>query len=562
MNTRIKKFNIRLLKPNFTIDTSLKKTKKYKNTNGIPSDNAQEIKFEKKELNDNLIAYIEEAPQHETEPWWKNYLGIDISMKQKFAPSCLLFVTLKDEKRILAYSFGYGHTLLKSEALEDNFGLNVTLNIIDGEKLKSLCISSPSENTKQKLETSSIFTDLNSYDFSENKDFIEKLSGAIKEEYKDWFSSSTGKDSLSIKTKIQKDELVDFSKKLLKRFESEDYKKDDYLKNINKVGKATSSEETQLFNKLLARLQQRDFQNVFLADYEIIQDFYSYKLGKTEVYNLDTDIFEKETFLQNNPKKNPISVLDKTIKVKTSEDDTHPITWPIKKCLVAEEILDKKNSKGENKKKFFLSKGKWYFIEKEYLEEIEENIKNFEIKNPLGDYLDKYNTETKIKKDGKSITEKCEGLYNLINSNEEGNFLFDKKTVPIKGKEIELCDIYNKEKNIFFHIKRKNHSASLSHLWNQGLVSEQIATIEESSKTTSEKPLHAKFKSITNFDLKPERKIYFGIVSNSKKLPIFSEISFMNTIYVLKAMSCKEENIKYFYIEDLTKEKLPTKPLS
>ncbi|MCT4575560.1 MAG: TIGR04141 family sporadically distributed protein [Alphaproteobacteria bacterium] len=542
------RFSVRLLKRNWTIKGSLK-SHRARDVDGKKVQ--QKINLQLILDNDKMEAYLDQNDSYSYSPWWVGFLGVSglESVKSRAIPSCILFLKLKNG-RVLAYSFGNGYNLLRTESIEESFGLNVTLNVIDGEEIKSLNIYSPSDNTKQKQEVSSILTKVNNFDFNDSKDLVEKLSGIIKEKYKKYFFAPTGKDSLSIKSDVGLEQLEEISEVLFKRFESEDYKKDDNLKDINKISKATDLERDELYKKLFGKINDGDFSNIFLADYEVVnpENFYTYQFGRKKFHNLDIGEFKEVDFSDN-------KIFDRKILVKKCEDDSYPLKWSLKKCLVADgEIKDDRGTV----KKFFLSKGIWYHVEDDFISEVEEKIKKYKLEdiNKLG--LSVYKKDYKNKKvvgkkqDGSDLEEYGEGLYNFENTDGVNKFLFDKKTIRIKNNPLEICDIYDKNENIFFHIKRKNSSSSLSHLWNQGLVSERVAKVESSS-CEEEKKYHGKFEEICGCSLPNNRKVYFGIISNSKDLPIFSKISFMEHVYNFKSMGCDEKNIKYFYINDENK---------
>lgn len=532
------KLSVRMLKEGINIDDALKQKRKVNNIE-------QKINLTKIIDENGITAYLDDDV-YTSQPWWVKYLDLNTEVTVTSTPSCILFYTDTNSNRILVYTFGNGHNILKSDVCEEDFGLQVTLNVLDGSKIKSIILSSPADHTKQKQEISSILSSVQDYDFNATKDLIEKLSGQIKDNYKDIFFAPTGRSSLSLKTKIEKSEIANLSIQLIKEYKSEEYKKDIFLSSINNIKKATKTEQILLDEQLLTRLQNKNFDNVYLADYEIInpEEFYAYKFGRKTFFNLDIYELKDEDF--NSP-----TILNRKIKIlkepplqnddasdkNTENDDVDEgyIAWSLKKCLVAEAEL--------NNHVFYLSKGIWYRIEDTFLQDVNEKIKKFKCENNfLGNYFKSYNQCEII--DGKS--EKCEGLYNIKNTT--GNRkLFDKKLINYEKGRIEICDIFDPRDNIFFHIKMKNSSSSLSHLWNQGVVSERLANISKSEDTEYKK----KFNEIAQSDIPMNRKIYFGIISDSEDLPIFSKITFLDAVSLLKGMGCPEDNIKYFYIKEV-----------
>lgn len=213
---KARKFSVRLLKPEISFDDACK-------------DDANLILISQ---DDTYTVYITQETQNV--PWWKNYLEIPSHLVNQSNSAIL---TVKANNRIFVYTFGFAHNKLKQECFEENFGFLVTINSIDGNKLKSIDAYTPASNTKQKRVVSSILSNIYEYDFNDNQDLVQKLSGVIKDEYKELFTNPTGADALSINSKSIKSELKNISEKLLERFFSQDYTNDPYLKNINKIKK-------------------------------------------------------------------------------------------------------------------------------------------------------------------------------------------------------------------------------------------------------------------------------------------------------------------------------------
>ena len=345
--TKSRKLSVRLLKENLSFQDSYKDD--FNNLQPISQDQTFGV---------YLISGTKNAP------WWKDYLGIQNELLNTTNSAIL---TVNTSGRIFVYTFGFAHNKLRSECFEENFGFLVTLNSLDGQKLKSIDAYSPASNTKQKRVVSSILSNIYEYDFNDNEDLIQRISGVIKEEFKELFTNPTGTDSLSINSKSTKEELKNISDKLLERFLSKDYLNDPNLKNINKISKATQTNVTQVNSILLDKLNHRDYSDIYMADLEILDpsDFYAYKFGDNIFYdlcienlNLDQDLsIEKLNSMR--------------ISVLRDMDDHNPIQWNLYKCLV----FDHEN--------FFLSKGTVYEIGRDFLTVVNNFLVDFKANNYL-----------------------------------------------------------------------------------------------------------------------------------------------------------------------------------
>lgn len=483
-----RRFNVRLLKKGKTLNDAYKDA-----LTSIFSDNVYGV-------------YL--IPENKHAPWWKDYLEIPDNILNKSNSAIL---TVNTDERTLVYTFGFAHTKLNQDFFEEKFGFLVTINSIDSTKLKSIDAYSPANNTKQKRFVSSTLSNIYEYDFNDSQDLIQKLSGVIKDDYKDWFRNPTGSDSLSINLKSSKTELKEISVKLLDRFFSDDYKKDPYLKNINKIKKANINQRDELNNILIDKLNRQDFSDIYMADFEILdfENFFSYQFKN----NKFSDLSIENLNLGNNLTLEELKTLK--IEVLKTEDDPHPIKWSLYKCLV----FDHNNT--------FLSKGTVYEVKQDFLDDVDQFLETYKTLNLLQNAL---STET----EGQYNERMCKDNNQLV--------LLDKKCPNIEGyNRIEICDIYNKSNNQFIHIKRAESSSTLSHLWNQGIVSEELAN--------SKNPRYLeKFQEETQTNFPEKHQICYGIIKKTEQLPIFSRISLYHNIKILKGMGKGDNNIKYFYI--------------
>ncbi|MEF2175434.1 MAG: DUF6119 family protein, partial [Candidatus Absconditabacteria bacterium] len=142
--------------------------------------------------------------------------------------------------------------------------------------------------------------------------------------------------------------------------------------------------------------------------------------------------------------------------------------------------------------------------------------------------------ENHIEINSKGVKQKSEGAYNQHLAKSIGGILFDKNNfnnLPGYSK-VEVCDIY-KDK-CFYHIKRGFKSATLSHLFNQAIVSLELFKME--------KPFLKKINEITNLNLSSNDNItiILGIIGNrdiKESIPFFSKITLYNIYKSIKSMN-------------------------
>lgn len=492
------KLSVRLLKENITLDTI---RSHFKNKDNLP-------------LFDKLteIGYLFNNPGKP--PKWKNFLDLTEKEGEKkiltTSPSFLLFIEVSN--RCFAYSFWYAYSEINYDWIEDNFGFIVSLSSINSEKIKHLTVGSP-QDTKRNSTVSGKAISLNDFTLNKHIDIVKNISGTVKEEFSDWFKNPSGADSLTFTTYKSKYELDTLSKKLLECFLSEDYKKDVFFKDINNLKKASKNKSDELKNRLLENFRKKVLDDIFMVHKDFLSDDVNeYKYNNTPFHDFD---FIKELNIEKiEDFNNKISIIN--------NNGTEIAKWKAYDCLASEIKLEEIQ--------YFLHDGIWYYIDdKDFLKEIDDCCNKHKMDIP--------NIFNACKNEKEEIYSK-----RIVEENIQKFVLMDKKLVTIQGKEkFEICDIYDKNDNIFYHLKMKSSSSGLSHLWNQGLVSLQ---------SSNEDAYKIKFKELTGSEVNNiSNKIYYGIIVDTKnpRLPYFSKITFFNLIKLLNRYDRNVE-VKWFFI--------------
>lgn len=139
-----------------------------------------------------------------------------------------------------------------------------------------------------------------------------------------------------------------------------------------------------------------------------------------------------------------------------------------------------------------------------------------------------------------------EGTYNETVSGMPGFILMDQKCSHAFSDPIEACDLFTSNKQ-FVHVKRKTRSATLSHLFSQGVISADSFMDEEAFRIDVKKLVKAKDKALANQMPDKERptardfEVIYAILSKPTKewplsLPFFSQLNLMNAANHLERM--------------------------
>ena len=209
--------------------------------------------------------------------------------------------------------------------------------------------------------------------------------------------------------------------------------------------------------------------------------------------------------------------------------------WKIYNCIYCE--ISKNNTT------FILSNGKWYEINKDFVETVNDDYKNI--------INDNSTIELPPSKSGEH-----ENMYNKrVGDDNDSICNMDRKMIHIGGarQQIEFCDLLTK-KNEIIHVKRYGASSVLSHLFSQGLVSGELFLSDEGFRKKLRDKLPNGFKSKAP-QKKPnaaEYEIVYAIISKYKELeiPFFSKVNMRNAVRRLKAFGYKVSLINIEIVKD------------
>ena len=512
-------FSIYLLKETFRPDNSLKED------HGMCKVEETEAK-----LPSDAIMYI--ADNNGSQPWWKEYWGIQKDLRQVLK-GALLFIPINE--RWMVMTFGMTYHQLKDNAYEYDFGIRTTLNALDSEKIKSTDILMP-ENAKRQRIQIPIASNLNYFDFRQDETVIKRLTGAVKNEYSDLFKNVTGSNGLRFSSTKQSSEIKELCAKLLEIYLKEDYKKS--FPDIQNVAPIKDPDIIKrLDNNLVMSFNNTTSDDIMLSIPDIFDYDKSYKIkflgeGRSNEFEEVSLVNYKKYLSDKSVKIENVELLHKHSLALLNEADHE-----IKRYAIYNSILF--DCKDEDKT-YHLCDGEWYLVSDDYIQKLSSYIDPF--------FVDSVEFLTDCDK-------KREDEYNIA-MKKENVICLDKKNIAPEGQTaVEPCDLItiNDEVLQMVHIKISTRSANLSHLFNQGLNSVILLREEDSSCNKLKELVSGNTEFLTLIDEKKIGVIY-GIITSkdrskkSSNLPFFSRISLMRVLKELKRMGI---SCKVYFIRDM-----------
>lgn len=480
------------------------------------------------------------APSSKSVPKWLDtfYCG-EISTEKIFTSNVrVVFVVRVDvgkgNVKAFAITMGYGKFLLENDVVENDFGIKVVLNTITSDSLRRINKINIGGNQKSSNEQLPLSSEIEDFGFDIDRDMISAITGySADEEFSKGMIS--GGDLLSLSAAVDITNLKDFLKKVYEKYCSSNYRTNfSWIDHIKKVKDS----------KLITKLEQKTIElindespNIWMAvpdviDWERIKGF---KYTKEEIQD-DIEILEVVKTL----KKGLVSyeqLRSKTISAISTDDD-HSIymSWKAHRCLVGEVEVDNKA--------YCINNGQWYCIDKDFVEIVNKDYENISVSDM------EFMNCTKIHStENKYTTAFVETMPDYL-------LCMDREIIQYGGgrSKIELCDILTVDKK-YIHIKPYSGSGTLSHLFNQAVVSAELVLsdrvfLEKANEKIAEQTENEKFL----IDEKNRPHIILAIISKSEKerpeIPFFSKVALRYTKRRLETFGCVLEIKNIHKIED------------
>ncbi|PMG75396.1 sporadically distributed protein, TIGR04141 family [Shewanella sp. 10N.286.51.B7] len=464
--------------------------------------------------------YIKKQPPKSAPPWSKLFTSenqVDISeFGMSSSVGAVFVVSVSGATFIL--SFGTGFHLLKSEAIERDFGLKVTLNSVDPDKLRSLDKASYDHNPLNSRTQSTIDVDIFNLHLDSEMEMLYAVTGtSLVEEFG---SNVTGRDALTIAVETELSDIPKILLKAINKYRSKLPAKFSWVENINRV---RDFDEIELLDMELEQyLDNKVYDHFWLGEPEIVdwesQVGYSFDMYQKTLRHVTLSFDDFINYLNG---ISPTIDIMKSNMVHVNNSEYQSVkSWPVYRCLYAEITFGSDN--------YILRNGVWYKINRDFVSAVDDYLSDLDVhpfKFPVYSHDD-------------------EGDYNEhVSKTENGFCLMDKKNIQIGGvyDKLEHCDLI-RNGNEFVHVKLYRSSSTLSHLFSQGFVAAEafIKDIDYREKLNPKLPNSIKLQ---NPQLRPNPNDYnvvYGIATKKtipKELPFFSKVTLKNSLKTLRALN-------------------------
>ena len=471
--------------------------------------------------------YIKKEPFNNTPSWTRLFTSSNLVDENDFGTSSnvgAVFIVCAHGNTFVL-SFGTGFHLLKNDAIERDFGLRVTLNSVDPDKLRSLDKASYDHNPLNSRIQSTRDVDIFNLHLDSEMEMLYAITGVSKVDI--FGSHVTGRDALTIAVSVNLSGISAILKEAISRYKAILPEKFSWVENINRVRDLDEIEILDL--ELDNYLAKGDVSNFWLGEPEVVdwefQVGYSFGLSAGTPRHAVLSIKDYIDYL--NGSALSVEFMKRDIIHINNNEYKSIKNWPVYRCLYAEILF--------STDQYILRNGLWYKVNSDFVKSVDEFLSNISTYN--------FNFPT--------YNHDREEDYNAFVVSLDSSFcLMDKKNIQIGGSydKLEHCDLI-KDGTDFVHVKYYRSSSTLSHLFAQGFLAAE-AFIKDSLYREQLNPVLPISIRLTDPKIRPEPKKYkivYAIATEKNipdELPFFSKVTLKNALKTLRALDYKIELAK------------------
>lgn len=469
--------------------------------------------------------YIKKEPPKPSPPWTKLFTTLPNVPDDAFGSTNSVGAVLVYHAtgRTFLISFGHGFHLIKTESVERDFGLRVTLNSVAPEKLRSLDKASYDHNPLNFRTQSSKDVDIFDLEMDSETEMLYAVTGTSN--VPAFGTHVTGRDALTIQVPTTATGLPHILSTALAKYEQKLPQAFEWFENVNRV---RDPDEIDLLDLYLNDALANDPASVWLGEPEIVdwetQIGYSFDLRSRTPRHIVLELVDLQQYLSMKGVGLTVDAL-KAQPIHINDAEYQSIkSWPAYRCLYAEIVVGKEH--------FILRNATWYRVRDSFVDTIDQYLSNLP---PCSVTLPPY-------------AHAREDEYNLYVAAQDASFhVMDKKNTAIGGRydKIEFCDLI-KDGDTLIHVKCYRSSSTLSHLFAQGNVASEAFVRDEDFRIRLNTKLP---KSIQLADPKQrpdasKYKIVYAIATNKTlpaELPFFSKVTLKNAMRTLISLNFRVE---------------------
>lgn len=460
-------------------------------------------------------------------PDWLPFVNSGLLEVQDFKTATASAVLLLESPggHRFALMFGYGRFLLQPTAYVRDFGIRVALNSVEPSKIRSVDMRRVEGLTLHTRRQASKASSLSTFGVHKRHDLIQSVAGLPSDEA--FGKRFEGSDAFTLATYVDFRDLGSKCDELYELYAVDALPEDfGFFDNFRVISEADKMAELNAV--LETALAAGDIDHLHLAQPEADSladiNYYRYTDNGPDHLELDAEEMVAERTAANLPLT--VEALSNAyVRVSYGHQAGHDLArWPLYDCIVFE-------TQDADGNVYMLSAGEWHRASADFVAEVQAQLATV--------------PACSINFPSATVGEH-EGAYNLRAAGLLGCICADKALVKLPNlTSVELCDLATAQGQLV-HVKRKTQSATLSHLFNQGLVSAEMLLQHRPFRAESRtvlsglSPQAANLVPLDGYDPTAFEVVYAIVAPAGTQLPgglpFFSKITLAETSNLLQNM--------------------------
>lgn len=396
-----------------------------------------------------------------TPPHWMPYLnqGLTNPLPTRRSSGVSAVLVVKAEDRYFAFTFGHaGRSMLSAGSYELDFGLKVVLNRVNVRQLRSVDTKNLEDVVISTRKQASRSSALGAFEIDASRDLLRGVVGDPKD--KTYFKRIAGSDAVAFTTELPFADLGDICSELLDAFQSTDYRTDfPWVDRVRQIRDASLL--AALDDLLVEAIKAGHTGAMHLAPADIVEwekiEWFSYTGSGSRSIITCPDLVLSDYLSLLGPQKvseaTSLSLRRHQVQVKFTNAPSPEHLFSVYECIVWQTQ--------HNQRQFALMDGRWFEIEESFATRVTDLARSL---TQAGHFLIA------------ASTGQTEEDYNAaVAAQLPSHALLDQKMIRTANmiSDVECCDLLSSTGQ-FVHIKKRNVSATLSHLFAQGSVSAEL----------------------------------------------------------------------------------------
>ena len=359
--------------------------------------------------------------QNDKKPQWSSFLEgvVGQSIDELFNRSSSAVLFIKSNNKVMAFTFGYGNSLLDLKYFVHDFGIKTALNTLQPDSLRSIDFLTLDDNAVQSKVQAARLANISEFGVDVSTDILRGITGTPKDDIN--LKNITGRDYLfTFSTDFEVHKMSKLVDSLISHYKKIAYKTSfSWVDNIKRIN---DREETEKLNHQLVIAITTKSSDVFMALPEVTAFEEILGFSFTRKKENISPILETKNYYQAIDNMNIDIKLLKKDRLFVFNSDGE-VEFSVFNCIYFEHEF--------NNKQYILFSGVWYEIDSSFIDRLNHRLSNIPMcLLPFPDVLIWRDLEA-VKKGSRKMVLKLEdeGNYNERVSKTLKYYLLDKMLI-------------------------------------------------------------------------------------------------------------------------------------